>query len=306
MKYTTIIVFWLALSTGLGTALEAEAQDAEHRVLYSNFTAFRLNPIGIRNEFEIGYQYKLYDSDSVLFKTGHVRVYLAPTLAPALTRLGVGVDIEPLAVLKLGARWEWVQYFGTFDHFQSFKDVDQPYSDSDIATNGDLGLAEVRGGWQLTLSAELRGRVGPVVVRNKLVAMYGQMDMRAGDTVWYDPYFDILSPKEGWVLINDADVLVFLLNDKLIVGVRHNVTHAIFPDEAFGANGPRDIASTPTQRLGPLIAYRFFDEPGAAFNRPTAVLLVNWYLVHPHRTGADVSQAVPYVALGFAFSGDLL
>ena len=36
------------------------------------------------------------------------------------------------------------------------------------------------------------------------------------------------------------------------------------------------------------------------------ILNVAWYLQHRYRTGAEVSQAVPYVVLGFAFQSDLL
>jgi hypothetical protein len=36
------------------------------------------------------------------------------------------------------------------------------------------------------------------------------------------------------------------------------------------------------------------------------VLITSWYLKHRYRTGQDVSQAVPYVVLGFAFTSDLV
>lgn len=34
-------------------------------------------------------------------------------------------------------------------------------------------------------------------------------------------------------------------------------------------------------------------------------MIVNWWLEHPYRTGQEVSQAVPYIVLGFAFNGDI-
>ena len=61
-----------------------------------------------------------------------------------------------------------------------------------------------------------------------------------------------------------------------------------------------------TELAGKRATVAYFDEPGEAFNKPTILLLVNWYLDHRWRTGADVSQAFPYIVLGFAFSGDLI
>jgi hypothetical protein len=58
--------------------------------------------------------------------------------------------------------------------------------------------------------------------------------------------------------------------------------------------------------VGLLAAYTFFDEGYTAFNKPTVVLISSWYLKHRYRTGQDVSQAVPYVVLGFAFTSDLI
>ena len=42
------------------------------------------------------------------------------------------------------------------------------------------------------------------------------------------------------------------------------------------------------------------------FNRPTLILIVNWYVSHRWRTGQDVNQGFPYLVLGFAFTSDLI
>ena len=44
---------------------------------------------------------------------------------------------------------------------------------------------------------------------------------------------------------------------------------------------------------------------GDAFEKPTLLLIANWYLSHRWRTGADVTQAFPYLALAFRFEGTL-
>ncbi len=45
---------------------------------------------------------------------------------------------------------------------------------------------------------------------------------------------------------------------------------------------------------------------GAKFNTPTVFVLVQWYLKHRFRTGADTSQALPLIGVGFQMTGDFL
>ncbi|MFT7621676.1 MAG: hypothetical protein ACI9WU_000840 [Myxococcota bacterium] len=266
-----------------------------HRVVYSNALVLRVNPVGAQDQFRVGYRYRLYDSESILFRTGYVGVDTSAVITPALVRLGASLEVEPIAVLQLGAKWEWVQYYGTIDHLQSFADTDVNWSDTENGRRSDAGLNDARGGWQASAYATLRARVGPLVIRSKVLGLYADMSLRDGTSVWYDPYYDLLAPGTGWTIINDADLLLFLLQDRLIVGVRHNTSHAV-----------HDTGYPAVQRMGPLVAYRFMDQPGEVLGRATAFVLINWYLSHPFRTGSDVHQAIPYVAVGFALNGDLL
>ncbi len=289
------------LSSGLVPLLCVLASPAvgappQHRVLYNAATVLRYNPLGLQVQGKLAYQYKLYDSDSLLFRTGYVGAFFEPIISPALARVGVGVEAEPIAVLQLGAKAEWLQFYGTFNHLQSFPGADVDWSDSAVERAADASRDYAPGGWQANIFAVLRARVGPLVLRSRLTAMTADMDLRSGDTTWYDPYFDVLQPDGGWTLVNDADLLLMLKDERLIVGLRHNTTHALHDEGGFDA----------TQRLGPLVAYRFYDEPDSTLNRPTIFLLLNWYLSHPFRTGEDTSQAIPYVALGFAVSGEIL
>ena len=288
-------------------ATAAEFVIPKHRIKYSSLTVLRYNPLGLQSLLDLQYQYKLYDSDSILFRTGYFGIGIAPIVSPGLVRLGVKTEIEPIAVLKLGAKWEYIVHFSNFDLMQSYPNVDGDFSEAGLKAGGERGENYAGTGWQATLEAQLKAKFGPVVIRNTFKALYTEMNLRDDDTVWYDQYYDILTPgSAGWVLINDADLLTFLLDDKLILGIRHNTTHAIYPDRAYrGARG-QNTAGTPIQRIGPLLAYRFWDEPGAAFNQPTLLVILNWYLQHPYRIGQETSQAVPYVVVGFAFNGDLL
>ena len=275
------------------------------QVVYQNLTVIRLNPLGLQNQLDLDFRQRLYDpGDSLVMSGNYVGVSLAPILTPGLMRLGVALKLQPLAIFKLEAKWEYVNFFGNFDLLQSYPDPDADFSDSAIADGGDAELNYATDGWQATIDGELRARFGALIVRTRAKLGYVEMALRGTDTVFYDQYFDLLLPGAGWFLTNDADVLV-QVNEHLILGVRHSFADVFYRAADFAPDGERDTDSAPTHRIGPLAAWTFFDEPGAAFNRPTLVLILNWYLQHRFRTGADVSQAVPYVVLGFAFGGDL-
>ena len=140
------------------------------------------------------------------------------------------------------------------------------------------------------------------MVRNQLRLFRPDFQLRAGDTAFYDQLSDLLMPNKRVSLINDFDLL-FQTTFGLVAGLRYDVGVPFYGPQNGGAGGRVDNS---THRLGPLLAYRFFDHDGAALNQPTVALVVNWYLKHPYRAGAESSQAVPYVALAFNLVGDLL
>ena len=294
-----------ALLTPSFSALAEEAKDnasawtpPEHRLVYQNLTVLRVNPLGLQNKFDLAYRYRLMESDSLLFRDTFVGVAFQPLLTPAFADVGVAAQLQPLTALFLEARWQWRGWLGTFNHLQSFDSPEAEYSDSAIKAGGENEQHYSTTGWLLGLTAELRAKVGPVVVRNRFQALYSDMDLRNDDPLYYEPLTDLLAPNKGWLITNDSDLLLFLLDEHLIVGARYSLGHGL------DVGGPS--ANGPTHRVGPLIAYIFEKDPGATFNKPTLLLLTQWYLGHRFRTGQDVSQAIPYIALGFAFSGDLL
>ena len=126
------------------------------------------------------------------------------------------------------------------------------------------------------------------------------MPLPSGSVGYYDQTPDMLVPDEGWILVNDSD-LMYLWGDakKLKTGVRYTATIPWYGDGG-GAEG------NASQRVGPLLSYMFYEKPGSAFDKPTLILLAQWHFQHRFRTGQDVSAAIPYIALAFSFEGDLI
>lgn len=281
-----------------------------HAITWSSLTALRLNPVGLQELFDVGYTYRLSDSDSVLLQDTFVGLSFSPILTPAFLNPGVTLKVQPLAILRVDARVSWVGYLGSVNLLQSFPSPTADHSDSTIKARGEQGLNYSTTGWNASVAGELRGKVGPLVARSRLTAVYHDMKLEGADRVWYDQYYDLLVAKQGWTLTNDLDVLWQLPLDvesgsMLMAGLRWSLATPLYRAEDFAPGEAQENVNGPYHRLGPMLVYTFFDEPGATFNRPSIIALVNWHLAHRWRTGADVAQGIPYVAIAFAFTGDL-
>jgi hypothetical protein len=165
-------------------------------------------------------------------------------------------------------------------------------------------------------------------VRNKLSAEYWDMSIRDGDRVFYDVTLDTLVPKKGWVIADDLDALYISPKYHFAIGARYSVVKPIYNDDDFRSAAERmqfegnldpttgtaktadgkdvNYHGNTHHRLGLLATYTFSERDYARFNKPTLLLITSWYLSHRYRTGQDVSQATPYIILGFAFQSDLL
>lgn len=283
----------------------------EWRLFYRSTLALRYNPLGLFSDNRFALRRRLYESNSPIFNNNFASIALFPVISPAFTRFAVGAEIQPASFLTLWGNADLTAFFGTFNLMQSFPSARSNYSDSAIATLGDLAADNPAApypavGGHITLGADLQFRVGPVVARNLFRAVRAEMQLRDGDRTFYDQQWDLLVPNAGWYINNDTDLL-YATDFGLTAGIRFNVANAFYGDEHV-APGERvaDLRNGPQARVGPLIAYTFYEDEGALFDRPTLLLVTNWWVAHRFRTGADVSQAIPMIALAFQVQGDFL
>lgn len=296
-------------------ALDAHAQLLSNRgpppfrLVHKNALAVRVNPLGLLYDGRFMARLRLYESDSVALRDNFVSLGVALGASPAFARAGVYAEVQPLTVFSVFAIYEVVAYFGSLNLLQSFPGAKSDFSDTAIRNLGAFPLDDPRRGYpaagsMLTLGANLSLKFGPIVVRDTVKFLRPDFNLRAGDTALYDQFYDLLLPDERFSVVNDADVL-FQTNFGLVVGVRYHFSIPFYGPENLAADGP-GTGDNSSHRLGPLVAYRFFDTDGRAFNQPTLALIVNWYLKHPTRAGQDVHQAIPYVGIAFTIVGDLL
>jgi hypothetical protein len=296
------------LPTQPGSAITAPTTDAPaDRLLYRTTTIVRVNPIGVFNESRFGYRHRLFQSDSPLFRDNFVGFGLASIAAPPVVGLAPSFEFQPLSILQLTVSYTPLLFFGTFGYLQSSPSANAPHSDDDREQGDKDGKAYPTTGGQVTIQPLVQMKVGPIAVRSATRFIYNMTHLRHGDRVSYDPSLDLLLPRDGWAFANDSDLVFIAPKGGFTAGLRYSMARAIYSDDDFAPEEQQKTPATRTiQRLGPIVAYTFFDHPGAGFNAPTIFLLSQWWLDHPYRTGRETSQALPYVILGCFFSGDLL
>ena len=286
--------------------LVGPSDNPRHKWVYSTLLALRYNPLGATIDFKTGHRLQLIDKDSVLFQESYLLSGVRAFLTPAYARVGPHVEIQPLALLNIYAGYNFVGYFSTFDLIQSFPSATSDYSDTRLAERGDDGDNYPVIGQIADISALLQAKVGPIAIRNNVVFYWANMNLRNGDTVWYDQFMDIAFPKKGWGVTNDADI-IYLFDGGLKLGARHSLAHVFYTEEHFLDGEPvSERVNGPHHRVGPAFLYTFFDRPEKRVNKPTFVLLAQWFVQHRYRTGQDVHQGIPQLTLAVTFQGDLL
>jgi len=275
------------------------------RIVWDSLSAIRDNPRGMIANLRVGPRLHLFDKPGILYRDSSASLLFATDLTPAYHRVGAALVLMPLTILEMWIRYDRMVSHGLFNYSQSYR---TPLVDvSDTAVEKRAHETYVAAGSMLSLGARTLAKVGPVVARVGFEAFRASLDLRPGDTVFYDGFIDMPFPNDGWASRTDAD-LIYMHQSGFKLAVRYTMNHAFFRDEHF-AVGPKDASRvTPNHRIGPAFLYTFAEgeNDGGVSRDPTLALLVQWWLRHPHRTGQDVSQSYPYLLLVFLQQGDLL
>ena len=213
-----------------------------HRVVHRNTFALRVNPLGLLYEGRFMYRLRLYESDEMALRDNFIGIGLTPIASPAFIRAGAYVEVQPLTVLGFWASYTFVQYFGTFNLFQSFQSARSNYSDAEITRLG-AGTTAAPGaktnylgnGTELTIGADFQIKVLDYVLRSRARLIRPDMNLRAGDTVFYDQFYDVMAPNRGWYFVNDVDLLYQTPNKRFVAGARYTQAFVFYDQRHFAA-----------------------------------------------------------------------
>lgn len=274
-----------------------------NRFIYRNLMGLRANPLGAVDDAVFGYRRQLFRRDRPLLRDSFALLGAHGLFTPSFVRFGPTVELQPAAVFNLGASYDFIGAWGAFQQMRSFPSASARWGPREVWRPGEHLEYGTRG-HLVTLSSQQQFRVWRFALRNNLRAYWSHLHLRGSDRVYYDQVIDMLMPQDGWALTNDTD-LVYLFPRGLRLLARHTLTHAFYGRRHFLPGEPVSQPNGPTSRLGPVVAYMFFDRPGVRFNKPTIIVLAQWWLQHRFRTGEEVSAGIPYAAVAFSFEGDL-
>jgi hypothetical protein len=300
------------------------------RLMLSDLSIFRLNPLGIETRARVGLQKRLFPSDKPIAQTNFLFLGAYPKLNPASAQIAFGGEIQPLSMFNLKATIEVGKYFGTFGFLQSFSTPHANYSDhrleelEEVPGREPQAASFIHAAIHPMVQAKLANKIA---VRSMFQVDYWNFALRDGDTVAYEATYDTLLPDKAITLTTDTDVL-FVGKPGLAIGLRHTWVKPLYKQKHFAdvslseaenaEEFDRFSDANSHQRLGLFAAYTLHDRGPSRWNKPTILLIASWYLDHNYRTGTpDVmapderpddftSRAFPYLLLGFAFESDLM
>ena len=273
-------------------------------LMHQSLSIIRYNPLGLQHEHRLMWRMRLSDSDKILWKDTYVAFGPEIMATPSLQRFGVRLQAKPIAVFEFFALAEYLYFLGNFDYVQSYKDAAADFSTEaqKAATERGENYSALIG--KVSVSGRLQAKVGPIAVRSTNRMSRFWFDAKDEHKVFFDIYTDLLTPVNGWTFWQDNDVLY--INGRLIVGLRHTWSQSFLSDDAMQPVAADAPAPNVTHRVGPIIAYRLRDDPKYGdtwYRRPTLLVLAQWWVKHPYRTGQEISQAIPWLVVGFAFNG---
>lgn len=309
----------VAITLGLATALLSTSARAQAladgpppatRLVNRGLAALRYNPVGLFYEGRLSYRLRLYRDEGLALRDNYAGGGAMVTLTPAFLRVGPYVEVAPASFMTVWSTLQYSKYFGGLGILQSFDSPNANFSDDELdrrdeLPDGDPQANYSSSGLELTLGLDLQAKVGPVAVRSQSRLIRADLDLRAGDTVFYDQTTDILMPDSGFSLTSDLDAAYLAMGGRLVLGARYSAGVPFYGSDSY-APAEEEESDNVTHRVGPVVAYTFHSRDGAAFNMPTVLVLAQWWLDHRYRAGQESSQALPMVAVGFRFHGDLL
>lgn len=179
------------------------------------------------------------------------------------------------------------------------------HSDDVLKEGTDAGRNYATTGTQFVAGGRLQAKVGSIAIRDTFDFYWSRNDLHDGDRVFYDPRLDVLVGNGGWHVENDFDV-VWMGQGGWLAGLRGHLSHAWYDaNDRLSGDDSDDNPNTPSLRAGLIGGYIFETDTGPMFQKPTVLLILNWYLAHRYRDGSDVSQALPYIGVAFRFGGTL-
>lgn len=287
-------------------AARADVPYVHDGFVYRSITSARYNPLGLSSWLRVGYWRPLLgDQENILLQRTYVGLNALTMITPSFGRMGLRADFQPLAFLQILIAYEFMGWFGTFGSMQSYRDISADFGESAQAARERAHQHRATTAGVFTADVVLQGKAGPILFQSDTAFVHNHVSVGEGDEVYYDLVYNMLSPRDGWLISNETDVL-YKTTWGFAFGVRNGMTHAFYPAAAVAGNAARAAEITPIDYFGGLFLYELYERKRPArVNMPAVFLMTAFWLRDPYRTGRETSPLLPFLAAGFTATGDL-
>lgn len=275
---------------------------------YSNMLALRYNPLGLQDEFYVGYKKTLYDlpQDNLLFGKSYWWAGAVTRMSPQFLLSGLFFRTSPIAVLELQGVFSRViglTQAADLPSYYTAGTLDAVASTQSPRNSSGLIISD---GWQGSLQARVQAKVGHIAIRSTNLFRYFDLSSDGAEShdLFYDQTLDLVTPLKSWVYQCDNDLLYADSNRPWVVGARHTYASSLSEPKSSEVNA-ESIYSI--HRAGLLFAWKFeapMTESGLEAKKQHALIVLSqWHLEHSYRTGQSMNSAIPYFAVVYSLSG---
>lgn len=291
LRSSIIIIILFLMSTNSITSEikrnENNKQHGDNKIFYlDSFSIFRYNPYGLQTHNRIMFRNIFLNNNSPLFNNLFYAVGISSKISPSYSKMGPIAEIQPIAIFNIRMGYEYIQYFGTFGHLQSYPIANRNIDFSDNNRKENKDNAYSTWGHHFFADPTFQIKINNFAIRTIFTYLYFNMDLHHNDSSYYDPSLDTLVPNKKLIWTNDTDFIYIL--DSYLFGIRYSKI-------STGTN-------LSYSRLSPFIAHTFNPNDKTNINKLTLLILLSWYFNHPNRQGADPTLIIGASFL-FSFAG---
>ena len=255
-----------AAIAGIFCLFALENAAAQTRELRETFGG-SVNTVGVQNNLDLSWTWKLSKSKSPLLEDAHVAVGLTDSLSPAYNRLGAWVEVSPLSILDLRAGIEPAVYFGTFSALVDYASYDDVFDVDTRKARDKAGDKSFGTGGRVYLSPTLKLKFGRVIAVSS--ADFEWWRASNDGPYFYEPTRDLLLKTDGDSMVQGQNLLLVEFprgsGGKILAGPVHAYRHV------YG------VPQNRVQTLGLLGVYELA-ERRFGVKKPTVILQVSRYL----------------------------
>jgi len=226
--------------------------EPSRKILLSHTLAVQVNPLGAEHQLQLALCVPLFKKPGALYDLTNFEVGVSNYLSPSYVHQGGFVGITPLSLLQLKAELAGVYVWTIPIRGAGYYDFPSYHADfsEDARPKGE---GDTAGGYVLSMSATLRGRIGPTDGAGLLIAdtLLAERWSLGDGPYYYNLRRDILLESSDWLVRNNVALLVEIpLSSNVSTRICVVDETTVAPDSSRTTNILAGLATLRFRRVG--------------------------------------------------------